>query len=200
MRAVVQQDSRKKIDSSETSTKKVINPATKLRILSRARRRKLPALIGCDCPEMMACAELIDSGELDGCVILGSDDQPQKISRAYITESGREYLEQFESETVSLFVLAHTRRLVRGFGFAAIFICLLVAFPKTNKSGERVSRATITPREHVDSSSDLNSSNPGRPQVILDTKNSNNARPMTHVRNESLKFVNGLCLRGSELD
>lgn len=200
MRMVFQDTKENVPDSSETLFGNAVDHATKLKILARANRRRLPSLIDCDDPEMIACANLIDSGELDGCVILGADGKPQKVSRAYITASGQEFLEQFETETLSPFALAQTHRLIRGFGFAAIFICLLVAFPKTNKSGERANRLRNTSGERVDSLSKPNKSDQRRPDINLELENSVKVDTVTEVRIDTLKFVNGLCLRGSQLD
>jgi hypothetical protein len=170
----------------------VVDQATKLKILTRASRRRLPRLIDYDDPQMIACAELIDSGDLDGCVTLGSDGRPQKVSGAFITASGKEFLEQFEIETVNPFVLAQRRRVVRAFGFAAIFIFLLVGFPKTNESGQTQTRTSFS----------LEPVNPKQPQpgIIPNLEKPAEAHTISKVRIDGLKFVHALCMRNHLLE
>ena len=137
MKIVVKQERNDRL-VSDVLNGKTIDRATTLNILDRAERRELRPTLNFQNPEMMICAELIDSGHLDGCVTLDNNGIPKKVSEACITASGKEFLGQFQTETVNPFVLMETRRLIRSFGFAALFIGLLFAFPKTNQSREKV--------------------------------------------------------------
>jgi hypothetical protein len=178
--------------SPDISSENTIDHATKLKILGRAQRRRLPRLLQSDDPEMLACAEMIDSGELDGCVILGSDGAPKKVLGACITELGREFLEQFETETVAPAGLVQRRQLIRGFGFATILISLLVAFPKTNRSGEKVIRTHV---ESISQPTDLQRELPKISPGPTDSDPKKLDATTVTVQIENPRFVHALCPR-----
>ena len=66
----------------------------RLDVLRRASKRKLPARIGPRNPELSLCAQLVDSGHLDGWITI-QGRKPSAVLDARITTLGEEYLEQF---------------------------------------------------------------------------------------------------------
>src|SRR5437868_4529185 len=68
--------------------------------LTQARHHRLRRQLSVEDSKIFVCAELIDSGHLDGWVTLGADGKPHRITSIQITASGREYLESFEDEMV----------------------------------------------------------------------------------------------------
>jgi hypothetical protein len=101
----------------------------RLQLLKRASQKGLPARIGPRNPELSVCAELVDSGHLDGWVIV-EDQKLREILHANITPLGEEYLEQFNGvQNNSLWNPAprSPSRLLVGLGLLLTVVLLLIS-------------------------------------------------------------------------
>ena len=114
-----------------------------LRVLRRASRQRLPARIGPGNSDLLICAELVESGHLDGWVTVGANGEPQTVVDARITFEGEEYLEQFEEINIpNPPVLHHSvlrpRQLLGG--LVSLFVFMVVVF-SVNKTKETPAQA-----------------------------------------------------------
>ncbi|MEO5804562.1 MAG: hypothetical protein ABIR24_13630 [Verrucomicrobiota bacterium] len=108
-------------------------------VLTQARRRRLYRKLSVEDSVMNVCAELVDTGHLDGWVTLGSDGRPCKVIDIRVTSLGQEYLEGFKDEVacpISL-IPEQVLWLVKGVAVAVLFMCLLLLTPEaTTRAGK----------------------------------------------------------------
>jgi len=111
----------------------IFDSSDKLGVLIRAGKRRLPARISEGDSELYICAELIDSGYLDGWVTLDRYGEPTAVLDARITPLGVEYLEQFEESSFSQpsafsrinLDQLHPRQWLRGVGAFVVLVTIL---------------------------------------------------------------------------
>lgn len=121
----------------------MLSRETVLDIIGKVSGKRLPGATGWEHPQMAACVQLIDSGHLDGCVVLDSNGRPQKIYGLCVTGQGQEILDESEAPPVSRFLLLRLHRLIWRISFACILLGLLIALPKQNTSLEKLTAENV---------------------------------------------------------
>lgn len=170
----------------------MLDKKTVLDILDRINRRKFPTQLGWENSQMAACVQLIDSGHLDGCVVLDSAARPTKIYGICLAAAGQEILDEYEAPPVSRFVLLRLHRLVWRISFSCIFLGLLIALPKQNTSLEKL---TAENADH------FNSQQSSQLHELKNTPQATSRLQTTgDLQSSSARFFRDLCAKNSEHD
>jgi hypothetical protein len=118
-------------------------------VLKRASQPWRPARITERNPTLPIYAALVDSGHLDGWVIVDAEGRWRAVLDPRITELGREYLEQFWDDSVKERPLMKIGKVLGRVGVSFALILVLVAFSKTRDGRARGKESSAKPPPEI---------------------------------------------------